>query len=411
MEVIVKAWGDIVGKLNDDPSMRFSLSPNNPLYFSPIKLKNKGTTYNFSHIDYQNGMPGLIKDSLPGVYGKEFLDDFFMKHFEFTPTYLDTLQFLGDNTMGALTFEPTMKRNEPRGNAILDAQELYAETKKALVGESDLSISEVIAMSNSAASGARPKAIVGFNPNTEKVYVSPKYETMPEGFIHSMIKFDNLIFNGTIQDADRNIHTKAEYIYSLLAKEAGIKMSNTHLLESQGNFHFVTERFDIKQEDGELERKHMHSLSGLMHHNPAETTFDYFNLFRVGEKLNIPKDDSDQFFRTMLFNIIFGNKDDHSRNFSYLMDKNGKWRGAPAYDLTFSGSREHQMCFNAKRASVLKIENVVTMANKFGIKKPLEIIEQMLEIKNTSLLSLSKEHQIDQWAKNVLKVTQSVLKE
>jgi len=413
MEVLIKAWGDVVGKLKDDNGpVLFSLAPSNPLNFSPIKLKDKGRTYNFSDKDYLSGMPGLIKDSLPGVYGKEFLDDFFMKHFSFTPSYLETLQFLGDNTMGALTFEPKMKRVEPRKNAILDAKELYIETKKALLGESELSISEVIAMSNSAASGARPKAIVGYNPKTQKIYVGSKFETMPEGFIHSMIKFDNLIFKGTFEGPDKNVHTKGEYIYSLLAKEAGINMAKTYLLELDGHSHFVTERFDISEEkNGELERKHMHSLSGIMHQNPAETTFDYTNLYRVGDRLNIPHSDKEQFFKIMLFNLIFGNKDDHTRNFSYLMDKNGKWRGAAAYDLTFSVSREHQMRFNAKRSSDLKVVDIKKMADEYNIKNSSEIIEQMIDIKHTRLPVLAKEHGLENWAEKVIKVTEKTLVE
>ena len=110
MEIIVKAWGDVVAKIkHQDGLNHFSLSPDNKLNFSPIKLKEKGTDYEFSHLQYQKGLPGMISDSLPGVYGKEYLDEFFMKHFKFKPTHLETLQFLGENTMGALTYSPELK--------------------------------------------------------------------------------------------------------------------------------------------------------------------------------------------------------------------------------------------------------------------------------------------------------------
>jgi serine/threonine-protein kinase HipA len=301
MLITVKAWGNVVAKLkHKDGIYIFSLSPENKLNFSPIKLPTKAKSYEFSHLKFQNGLPGLINDSLPGVYGKEYLDEFFMKHFKFKPTHLESLQFLGENTMGALTYEPQLKDVKVnRANAVLEAKELYKETKKALLGDADFSINEIIAISNSAASGARPKAIVGFNPVSKKMYVASRCEVLPAGYIHSMVKFDNLIYKNTLADIselEKASQTKGEYIYSLLAKESGIKMANTHLVEDDGNYHFITERFDIKSINDTIIRKHMHSLSGLMHQNPAETTFDYTNLFRVGDRLNIPYEDKEQFF-------------------------------------------------------------------------------------------------------------------
>jgi len=324
MQITVSAWDEVVAKIKHENGInKFSLSPKNKLNFSPFKLKEKGKTVEFSHLLYQQGLPGLISDCLPGVYGKEYIDEFFMKHFKFKPSYLETLQFLGENTMGALTFGPNLKDIKyERKNIMLDAIELYSETKKALLGDADFSINEIIAISNSAASGARPKAIVGFNPNTEKMFVSSKYKSLPDGYIHSIIKFDNLIYGDSlknISEKEKISQTKGEYLYYLCAKKVGIDMSDSYLVESDGATHFVTKRFDIKYENNDLSRMHMHSLSGLMHQNPAETTYDYTNLFRVGGGLNIPYNDKVQFFKTMLFNLIFGNKDDHTRNFSYLM--------------------------------------------------------------------------------------------
>jgi len=416
MEIYVKAWGEVVGKLKDIRGLnKFSLNPDNPLDFSPIKLKEKNKTYDFSHLNYQSGLPGMINDSLPGVYGKEYLDEFFIKHFKFKPSYLETLQFLGDNTMGALTFEPKMILEKTRENAILDAKSLYAETKKALLGESSLSINEVIAISNSAASGARPKAIVGFNPTTSKIYVGKKHDAMPEGFVHSLIKFDNLIFkdsNRPIEKEMKESLTKTEYVYSLLAREAGLKMAPTHLIEADGHTHFVTERFDIGlSSSGELERKHMHSLSGIMHQNPSVNTFDYTNLFRVGEKLNIPHKDKEQMFKNMTFNLIFGNKDDHTRNFSYLMDKNGKWRSAPPYDITFTQNKKHQMLFNYKNGSIISLKDLEAIANDFQISNCKETIEMMLDLKHERLPEFATQYGMKEWGQTVINVTAKVLAE
>ncbi len=414
MEIIVKAWDEVVAKIKCiDGLNHFSLSPNNKLNFSPIKLKEKGKTYEFSHLPFQKGLPGMISDSLPGVYGKEYLDEFFMKHFKFKPTYVESLQFLGQNTMGALTYEPKhSKIKQERTNAIIDAAELYKETKKAIQGDADFSINEIIAISNSAASGARPKAIVGFNPSTKKMFIGSKYGILPEGFIHSIVKFDNLIYRDALKniaEKERASQTKGEYIYYLVAKELGIKMANSYLLEADNTYHFVTERFDIKTEGGVATRKHMHSLSGIMHHNPAETTFDYTNLFRVGEKLNIPHEDKEQFFKTMLFNLCFGNRDDHSRNFSYLMDSDGIWRGAPTYDLTFTTNKKHQMLFDYTNGSVIKKKHIEKIADTFGINNSLETIDKMLDMKQTLLSELANQYDMKEWYKEVIDSTQGVL--
>ncbi len=419
MEIIVKAWGNVVAKIkHQDGLNHFSLSPDNKLNFSPIKLKEKGTDYEFSHLQYQKGLPGMISDSLPGVYGKEYLDEFFMKHLKFKPTHLETLQFLGENTMGALTYSPELKGLNKlklnRTNAIFDAIELYKETKKALIGDADFSINEIIAISNSAASGARPKAIVGFNKDTKKMFIGPKYESLPDGFIHSIVKFDNLMYKNTLKDfteKERSSQTKGEYIYYLIARELGINMANSYLVETEGQNHFVTERFDIKANKEKVTREHMHSLSGIMHHNPAETSFDYTNLFRVGGALNIPHNDKEQFFKTMLFNLIFGNRDDHSRNFSYLMDASGTWRGAPAYDLTFSTNRKHQLLFDYKSGYELKKKDIEKIANDYQISHPIQMIEQMLDVKYNLLADLAKQYDMKEWYDEIISSTSSALQE
>lgn len=413
MEIIVKAWDEIVAKIKyKDGLNHFSLSPNNKLQFSPIKLAQVGKTYEFSHLKFQNGLPGMINDSLPGVYGKEYLDEFFMKHFKFKPTTLESLQFLGKNTMGALTYEPKLKDvKQERVNAIYDGMQLYEETKKAILGDADFSINEVIAISNSAASGARPKAIVGFNSHTNKMFVGAKYESLPDGFVHSIVKFDNLLYKNSLPGCERFSQTKGEYIYALLAKESGIKMSKCHLVEQDGHFHFVTERFDIEMDVDGVKRKHMHSLSGLMHQNPSETTFDYTNLFRVGDRLNIPYEDKEQFFKMMLFNLIFGNIDDHTRNFSYLMDENGKWRASPAYDLTFSSHQKHQMLFDYKPSHEIKKSDILKIAKEFGIKNSKETMELMLDLKQTRLSILANEYDMKEWGNEILESTCRVLQE
>ena len=414
MELSVKAWGETIGKLVEHNGKNlFALSPNTELPFSPIQLKEKNKLYDFSHLAFQHGLPGLINDSLPGQYGQEYLNDFFVQHFKYHPSVMETLQFIGDNTMGALTYEPSILSDKDGAGVVLQAKELYTQTKLALSGKAELSLAKIIAISNSAASGARPKAIVGLNHQNNEIFVGKKGETIPDGFTHSIIKFDNLMYGAyrgiaTPYEEQKISKTITEHIYALLAKKCGINMPETSLIETDGGVHFAVERFDIKKTVSGVERLHMHSLSGLMHHNPAETTFDYMNAFRVGLKLNIPHEDMVNLYRIMIFNIVFGNKDDHSRNISYLMDKSGKWRAAPAYDLTFTYNKHHQMLFNLRNVSEIDRMHLIHMGEEFKIQLCDEIIFKTIEVKHTILAELAMQYGVGRWAQEVIALTSNV---
>lgn len=411
MELSVKAWGETIGKLLEyNGKNLFALSPNTDLGFSPIHIKEKNKLYDFSHLAFQHGLPGLINDSLPGQYGQEYLNDFFVQHFKYHPSVIETLQFIGDNTMGALTYEPSILSDKDGDGVVLQAKELYEQTKLALSGKAELSLAKIIAISNSAASGARPKAIVGLNHRNNEIFVGKKGEDIPDGFTHSIIKFDNLIYGdnrsiATPYEEQKISKTITEHIYALLAKKCGINMPETSLIETDSGVHFAVERFDITKTVSGIERLHMHSLSGLMHHNPAETTFDYMNAFRVGLKLNIPHEDMVNLYRIMIFNIVFGNKDDHSRNISYLMDKNGKWRAAPAYDLTFTYNKHHQMLFNYKNGNALDRKHLIQMGEEFKIQHCNTIITQTIEVKDTLLPELAMQYGVGRWAEDVILLT------
>lgn len=414
MELSVKAWGETIGKLIEhNGKTLFALSPNIDLGLSPIQLKEKNKLYDFSHLVFQHGLPGLINDSLPGQYGQEYLNDFFVQHFKYHPSVMETLQFIGDNTMGALTYEPSILNENDGDGVVLEAKELYEQTKMALSGKADLSLAKIIAISNSAAAGARPKAIVGLNHQSKEIFVGKKGEIIPDGFVHSIIKFDNLIYGtnhgiATPYEDEKISKTITEHIYALLAKKCEINMPDTSLIETDAGVHFAVERFDIKKTLSGIERLHMHSLSGLMHHNPAETTFDYMNAFRVGLKLNIPYEDMVNLYRIMVFNIVFGNKDDHSRNISYLMDISGKWRAAPAYDLTFTYNKHHQMLFNYRNVNEVDRKHLIQMGEEFKIQHGDEIISKIIEVKHAFLVELATQYSVRRWAEDIIELTSKV---
>ena len=387
--VVVKAWNKPIGLLElINGKIYFEYSDNNKINFSPLKLKDMKETYEFSHLAFQNTLPGLIHDYLPGIYGTAYMDMFFTKHNKDIPTTLERLLFIGDNSLGALSFEP-MDKIDPKIESIMDIKEFYKNSKNALNGIGPIQMSTIIAISNSAGGGARAKAIVGYNPKNHKIYIGHKNQELPEGFIHSIIKFDekNLARTNILKDEwiENSVHNKTEYAYYKMALLLDINISKSYLTQSEDGFHFITQRFD-RDKEGRL--YHMHSLSGLFHHNPAETTFGYENLFRVGRHLNIPHEDHIQIYKVLVFNLVFGNRDDHTRNFSFLMDEEGRWRFAPAYDLTFSLNRSHQMLINYINANAITKKQLIAFGKDNGIKDAKEIIEQTIEIKEQHLRDL-----------------------
>jgi serine/threonine-protein kinase HipA len=417
--IFVKAWGETIAKVieNNFGTYDFIMNPDNKLPFSKIKMPTMGKPYNFSNISYQHGLPGLVSDTLPGQYGNAVLNEFFMQHLGRLPSPLEKLQILADNTMGALTYIPEILSEKKTDKvAIMDMSKLYEETKRVLHGESNFELEKIIAISNSAAGGAQPKATVGLDFIHKKMYVGKKSEPLPSDFVHAIVKFDNLTYKRdsavrTFYDETGVSKTKTEYIYSLLANKCGILMPKTYLIEDpESGIHFGVERFDIKtNEDKTTERIHMHSLSGLVHHHTGETTYSYENIFKVGTKLNIPHADMENLFKTMVFNIVFANRDDHTKNFSYLMDKNGVWTAAPAYDLTFAPSKRHQMLFGLKSVDQLTRIDLTKMANTYRIKNAEEIIDLIVDVKHSSLIDLSTQHGIQKiWSERVLNLTSGI---
>ena len=148
--------------------------------------------------------------------------------------------------------------------------------------------------------------------------------------------------------------------------------------------HFLTYIFDLKDN----ERFHIHSLSGLMHYNPAETYNDFIDMFRISLKLNLSQKDKEDIVKVILFNAIFGNKDDHSKNFSFLMNSKGKWSFAPAYDLTYTSNGYHQMLLGNKVLNRALFEDLKNAFEPYNIKESFlkENIEKMIDIKHKKLV-------------------------
>ena len=391
----VKAWGNDIGQLIEHKGiLKFKYSDTNILDFSPIKMPiaNK-QVYQFSHLAYQHSLPGLISDHLPGSYGMDYMDRFMYEHLKRKPSIIERLQFLGTHTLGALEFHPAYKTENYK--EILNISQVYNESKKLLnQGHEDNNnsmptLKTLIAVSNSAGGGARAKAMVGFNPDDKTISLTRKQDDFPKGYYPVIIKYDDqdISMYPTLAQKykELSVPTKLEYLYHLFAKESGIIMSPCKLLELDGRSHFLTYRFDRNGN----KRFHIHSLSGMMHYNPAETYNDYMDMFRIANKLNLSQKEKEQMAKIILFNAIFGNKDDHSKNFSFLMNSEGRWAFAPAYDLTYTSNGYHQMLLGSKvlnRATFKDLENAF---KPYNIDESFlkENIEKMIDIKNTKLVN------------------------
>ena len=136
------------------------------------------------------------------------------------------------------------------------------------------------------------------------------------------------------------------------------------------------------------ERFHIHSLSGMMHYNPAETYNDYMDMFRIANKLNLPHAQKEQMTKTILFNAIFGNRDDHSKNFSFIMNSLGNWAFTPSYDLTYTSNGYHQMLLGAKVLNRATFEDLKNAFKPYNIDESFlkENIQKMCELKNSKLV-------------------------
>ena len=205
---------------------------------------------------------------------------------------------------------------------IIDLDVLAMQTKEVLEGDSDDVIAELLALNGSSA-GARPKALIGVDK--ERKNISFGVHQLSDGFEHWMVKFPN--------SQDGKDSGAIEYVYALMATEAGITMPNVHLFSSQmGNGYFAVKRFDRS----ENKRLHMHTVSGLIHNNFRFPSLDYEDLLSLTSFLTKDIREVEKMFRLAVFNVMAHNRDDHAKNFTFLMNEIGEWKLSPAYDLTFS---------------------------------------------------------------------------
>ncbi|WP_312769244.1 type II toxin-antitoxin system HipA family toxin [Epilithonimonas sp.] len=318
-----------------------------------------------------DGLAGVFSDSLPDGWGR-LLFDRMIRTFRLMPSDvspLDRLAHVGMHGMGALVYEPDNSPEVPQDKVDLDV--LAVQTQKVLKGSSEEVITELLALNGSSA-GARPKALIGVDSKRKNILYGA--QNLNETFEHWLVKFSN--------SQDGPDSGAVEYVYALMATESGISMPDVQLFPSQnGNGYFAVKRFD---RDGN-KRLHMHTVSGLLHSNFRLPSLDYEDLLNLTATLTKDIREVEKMYRLAVFNVMAHNRDDHAKNFSFLMDETGNWKLSPAYDLTFStgpGGEQSTMVLGEGRN--VSIKHLVKLGNEAKLSK--EFIENVIE-QTTSALS------------------------
>ena len=397
---IVKLWGTTVGAvswLDDRTYGIFEYDQNfikKGLDVSPVKMsltdaRRGDGKFSFTALNKETflGLPGMLSDALPDKFGNSIIDAWLARNNRDSSSFnpVERLCYTGKRGMGALEFSPAIidKYDDSVSVEISElvklAQEIMSERKGLdiqLEGseyENTDAILDILRVGTSAG-GARPKAVIAMN---DKGKIISGQADAPKGYDYWLLKFDGVT---DLELGEPGGYGRIEYAYYLMAKKAGINMTQCKLLEENGRAHFMTKRFD--RISGK--KQHMQSLCGLAHYDfNMAGAYSYEQAFEVMRKLRLSKAEATEQYRRMLFNIIARNQDDHTKNISFLMGSNGKWKLSPAYDVTYSHNpagkwtNQHQMSVNGKRDHFTKEELIYT-GKSISINKPEEIINDVI---------------------------------
>lgn len=383
--VKVKLWGTAVGYLHqmengligfqyDDKFITSGIEP------SPLKMPISGATYSFPSLPERSfkGLPGLVADSLPDKFGNIVLVKYLesLGRCEDSLTAAERLCYTGKRGMGALEYEPEMDIGNTSGKMDIDAltklaSDILTEKEEFHAAYNDNLIAQLM-QSSSSVGGARAKTLIAWNPVTDDIRSGQI--SAGAGYEYWLLKFDD-VQNNKDKDSqpDDGEYTKTEYAYYLMARSAGIDMTECRLYKENGRSHFMTKRFDRTGKAGQ--KLHMQSLCAIAHMDfNMPRIYSYEDAFQVMRSLRLPHKDFLQLYKRMIFNDYAKNYDDHTKNIAFLMDKKGVWSLAPAFDITFSYRKDslwvsgHQMLINGKSQNITK-QDIFAVAEKAGIRR------------------------------------------
>ena len=338
------------------------------LEISPLKLKLNNDLNKANELPFE-GLFGVFADSMPDGWGRLLLDRALAAK-GISPnniTVLDRLAYVGNGGMGALIYKPEMHIESQEFK--IELNDIAKATRQIIAGTATDILDELFILGGSSG-GARPKILVGYNSITQHL-MSPE-DVLPNDYEHWLIKFPSAVDSKDIANI--------EFAYYKMATDAGIEMSESKLFKGKSNkLYFGTKRFDRIGN----QKLHLHSAAGMMHDNFRLSTLDYGHLMDCAFSLEKDVKAYEKILRLAAFNVFANNRDDHSKNFSFLMDAKGTWKVAPAYDLTFSYSSHgmHSTMIAGESANPTK-EHLVKLANYFKVKDADSIIDEVQTVVN-----------------------------
>lgn len=336
---------------------------------APLMMPLRAGPFQFANLHESfGGLPGLLADSLPDTYGNALINDWLRQQGrapeDFSP--VERLCYIGNRGMGALEFRPALRERNSKSERV-EVDKLVELAAAALARreglstrlESEEELNEILRVGTSAG-GARAKAVIALNPQTGEVRSGQA--KAPAGFEHWLMKFDGVsaAFDGVRTPEG---YGRIEYAYHLMARRAGIVMADCRLFEEGGRAHFMTRRFDRPDGGG---KRHFASLFGLAHlayAAPGAHGHAYEDYFAVIEKLNLAPAAKIEGFRRMVFNVLGCNRDDHTKNFGFLLAGDGRWELSPAFDVSYAHnpqpgkwSATQQMSVAGKREGITRAD-------------------------------------------------------
>lgn len=356
---------------------------------SPLTMPvREGVVYAFGNSDNETfkGLPGMIAESLPDTYGQLLFQQWLSLIGRTSGNPVESLCFFGSRCMGALEYEPAVEipwenKSTFAIESLIDVAQAALSEKKNFVAnlqdDTENAVADILRIGTSAG-GQRAKAIIAYNPQTGEVRSGQV--PAPDGFGYYLIKLDGV--SGEAGLKETNNHGRLEYSFHLLAKACGIAMSYCGLMEENGRAHFITERFDRKSG----EKIHMQTLCGIAHYDyRLWHAYSYEQAFEVMRRLRLSYSEAQEMFRRMVFNVVIRNQDDHTKNISFLMNKDGHWTLSPAYDIAYAynphgrWTSQHQMSVNGKFDGITR-NDLLASATRNNIKNASEIIDKVVEM-------------------------------
>jgi serine/threonine-protein kinase HipA len=383
----IHLYQTLIGAVTWDDSREIGVFEYDPEFLksgieiSPLALPLRAGRFSFPNLPRETfkGLPGLLADSLPDKFGNLLIDQWLARQGRTAQSFnpVERLCYLGKRAMGALEFQPTLLPDGPVETLHLDA--LVQLANDALASRESLHVNlhqtpealATILRIGTSAGGARAKAVISWNPKTGEIRSGQLAPA--RGFESWLLKFDGVAANRDKEMNDPLGYGRIEYAYHLMARAAGITMSDCRLLEENGRAHFMTRRFDRDPKGGKF---HIQSLCAIAHFDFNQAgAYSYEQAFQVARQLGLPQPDLTEMFRRAVFNIVSRNQDDHTKNIAFIMDRRGNWRLAPAFDLIYAynptgaWTSRHQMTLNGKRDGFLT-NDLLAAASAANLRQP-----------------------------------------